>query len=619
MNYLSLARKWRPSKFSDVIGHNKILEPLIKGLDRGKTPAFILFTGTRGVGKTTLARILATSINCEQGVSAKPCQACSFCHTIREGSCPDVIEIDAASRTKVEDTRETLEQVAYLPQMAAKKIYIIDEVHMLSSHSFNALLKTLEEPPEHVVFIMATTESHKLPMTILSRAIKFHLPYLSTSDIATRLAFVFQEENIQAPQEVIDLIAQSAQGSMRDALSLADQAILLGNAELDKTQIEQMLGMADKLVLEHLALNLVGGTLEKSFALWGELRASGANCYWVLDELLTNLHEMCLWESLEASRSSLVFRIWQEGNHRFSQQSLQTIYQILLLTKKDLVHAPSPEKAIDIALIRVHHFVPTSSLADHRQVQQTSSDLTNLKPPEIEKQKPPEPKNHQEQESAQQLASPLPPTNEPLQVEGKAESEQQQGQLKRESQNMLRDSRESGNPVLIDSGQGVEGHQARMTAYGRIATPPSEARNDTRLDFELRNSLEIDAAALQQKWAEIVYGIDHSTLQSSLSFSRLEQKTHQEFELQVMDVFLQSIQNHQQELLLLLKQQLGATQLIIRAGASEKDAAPKTFYEHSQDTLLQAKKQEIQANPSLKTLLEESQGKLELFYKGKKL
>ena len=585
MNYLSLARKWRPSKFSDVIGHNRILEPLVKGLEQGKTPAFILFTGTRGVGKTTLARILATSINCEQGVSAQPCQTCSFCQTIREGRCPDVIEIDAASRTKVEDTRETLEQVSYLPQMAAKKVYIIDEVHMLSSHSFNALLKTLEEPPSHVVFVMATTESHKLPMTILSRAIKFHLPYLSATDIATRLAFVFQQEQINAPQEVVDLIAQSAQGSMRDALSLADQAILLDNHELDKAEIEQMLGMADKLVLEKLALSLAVGSLEESFQLWQSLKDSGANCYWILDELLTNLHEMCLWQSLETARPALAYRSWHEDTPRFSQQSLQTIYQILLLTKKDLVHAPSPEKAIDIALIRIHHFVPTNSLADHSHLQHTNSEPTSLRTPQPEEQEAQapaanDPEANKKKESLQEKNPPQ-STHEPLQVEQPSEAEQQPTHLKEE---------------------------AKIEQDNSLVSQEIEPETSS-----------IQDADLQQKWAEIVYGLDQSSLQSGLSVSRLLQKPHQEFELQVLDMFVASVQNHQQELLLLLKQHFGATQLTILSGASENDTAPKKFYEHSQEVILQEKKRQIQANPCLKALLEESQGKLELFYKGKKL
>ena len=245
MSYLVLARKWRPRAFSELVGQEHVLRALVNALESGRVHHAFLFTGTRGVGKTTIARILAKSLNCETGVTSRPCGQCSACREIDEGRFVDLIEVDAASRTKVDDTRELLDNVQYLPARGRYKVYLIDEVHMLSTHSFNALLKTLEEPPPHVKFLLATTDPQKLPVTVLSRCLQFNLKRLSPGLIGKRLTDIMQAEKIDTEPEALRLVAKAADGSMRDALSLMDQVIAFGGARVSTADTRLMLGTVD--------------------------------------------------------------------------------------------------------------------------------------------------------------------------------------------------------------------------------------------------------------------------------------------------------------------------------------------------------------------------------------
>src|SRR3984885_1528744 len=246
MSYIVLARKWRPKRFADMVGQEHVLRALTNSLDSGKIHHAFLFTGTRGVGKTTIARILAKSLNCEKGVSSNPCGECSACREIDEGRFVDLIEVDAASRTKVDDTRELLDNVQYAPSRGRYKVYLIDEVHMLSHNSFNALLKTLEEPPPHVKFLLATTDPQKLPVTVLSRCLQFSLKRLPASLIGERLKFIAGAEQLAFDPAAITLLARAAEGSMRDALSLLDQLIAFGGGKLDEADTRAMLGTIDR-------------------------------------------------------------------------------------------------------------------------------------------------------------------------------------------------------------------------------------------------------------------------------------------------------------------------------------------------------------------------------------
>src|SRR5271169_4649652 len=236
MSYIVLARKWRPKRFAEMVGQEHVLRALSNALDTGKIHHAFLFSGTRGVGKTTVARILAKSLNCETGVGSNPCGVCAACREIDEGRFVDLIEVDAASRTKVDDTRELLDNVQYAPARGRYKVYLIDEVHMLSAHSFNALLKTLEEPPPHVKFLLATTDPQKLPVTVLSRCLQFNLKRLSVSLIAARLQHILEAEQIEFEPAALQLLAQAGDGSLRDALSLLDQLLAYGNGRADESE-----------------------------------------------------------------------------------------------------------------------------------------------------------------------------------------------------------------------------------------------------------------------------------------------------------------------------------------------------------------------------------------------
>src|SRR6202047_4921001 len=245
MSYIVLARKWRPKRFAEMVGQEHVLRALTNALDSGKVHHAFLFTGTRGVGKTTVARILAKSLNCETGVSSNPCGICAACREIDEGRFVDLIEVDAASRTKVDDTREMLDNVQYAPTRGRFKVYLIDEVHMLSNHSFNALLKTLEEPPPHVKFLLATTDPQKLPVTVLSRCLQFSLKRLPAALIGERLKFIADAEKLPFESAAMALLSRAAEGSMRDALSLMDQLIAFGGGALTEANARSMLGTID--------------------------------------------------------------------------------------------------------------------------------------------------------------------------------------------------------------------------------------------------------------------------------------------------------------------------------------------------------------------------------------
>src|SRR5690242_8859106 len=256
--YTALARKWRPRAFAELIGQDHVRRALVNALETGRVHHAFLFTGTRGVGKTTVARILAKCLNCERGVTAAPCLECASCREIEAGRFPDLIEVDAASRTKVDDTRDLLDNVQYAPARGRYKIYIIDEVHMLSTHSFNALLKTLEEPPPHVKFLLATTDPQKLPMTVLSRCLQFNLKRLSAAEIAAQLRHILTEEGVPFDAPAVMLLAQAADGSMRDALSLLDQLIAFGAGRAGESEARAMLGTVARDQVLRIA-GLLGG------------------------------------------------------------------------------------------------------------------------------------------------------------------------------------------------------------------------------------------------------------------------------------------------------------------------------------------------------------------------
>lgn len=362
MSYQVLARKWRPRNFEQMIGQGHVLRALINALDQGRLHHAYLFTGTRGVGKTTLGRILAKCLNCELGVSARPCDCCNACRGIDEGRFVDLIEVDAASRTKVEDTRELLENVQYAPACGRYKVYLIDEVHMLSAHSFNALLKTLEEPPPHVKFLLATTDPQKLPVTVLSRCLQFNLKRMSVLDISTHLAHILEKERIAADEGALLELARAADGSMRDALSLLDQAIGFGGGEVREAAVLEMLGEAPREHMHKLAVAIADGDAAAALQAVAELADHITDVSGVLVELISLLHQVALTQVVPGAIDAAYpyAALAEELAHKLSPQDVQLYYQIALLGRRDLPLAADPRAGLEMALMRMLSFRPLS-------------------------------------------------------------------------------------------------------------------------------------------------------------------------------------------------------------------------------------------------------------------
>ncbi len=360
MSYQVLARKWRPRFFREMVGQEHVLKALINALDHNRLHHAYLFTGTRGVGKTTIARILAKCLNCEVGVSSEPCGQCSSCLEIAQGSFVDLIEVDAASRTKVEDTRELLDNVQYAPTKGRFKVYLIDEVHMLSTHSFNALLKTLEEPPEHVKFLLATTDPQKIPATILSRCLQFHLKNMSPERIVGHLNHVLTQEVMEFDEQALWALARSASGSMRDALSLTDQAIAFGTGKVSSESVAAMLGSIDQNTVYELMQALIDYNADQLLDVVAQFSEHAPDYSGVLDELLLLMHRMTIAHVSAAAVDN------SEGDKekvialaaKLSAEELQLFYQMGLIAKRDLGLAPDLRTGFEMGLLRMLAFRP---------------------------------------------------------------------------------------------------------------------------------------------------------------------------------------------------------------------------------------------------------------------
>jgi DNA polymerase-3 subunit gamma/tau len=368
MSYLVLARKWRPRSFTELVGQEHVVKALVHALDSGRLHHAFLFAGTRGVGKTTIARLLAKSLNCEKGVSAAPCGRCAACTEIDEGRFVDLIEVDAASRTKVDDTRELLDNVQYAPTRGAYKVYLIDEVHMLSNHSFNALLKTLEEPPPHVKFLLATTEPQKLPVTVLSRCLQFNLKRLPLALIVERLRHILTAEAIAFESAALTLVARAAEGSMRDALSLTDQLIAFGASRVTETAARDMLGTVDRghiaRLLERLAAGDAAGLMREVAAL-DERAPDFAQA---LGEIGSLVQKVALVQAVPDGPDDELYdrELLQRLAARIGAEDLQLYYQISVLGRRDLDYAPDPRSGFEMTLLRMLAFRPAGSVANER-------------------------------------------------------------------------------------------------------------------------------------------------------------------------------------------------------------------------------------------------------------
>jgi DNA polymerase-3 subunit gamma/tau len=365
MQYEVFARKTRPRTFDQVVGQEHVLRALSNGLEQGRVHHAFLFTGTRGVGKTTIARIFAKALNCETGVTSTPCGECSSCSDIDAGRFIDLIEIDAASRTGVDDIRELIDNVQYAPTRGRYKVYLVDEVHMLSNSAFNALLKTLEEPPPHVKFLLATTDPQKLPVTVLSRCLQFNLKRVPMKRIAEHLATVLNADSIESDPAALTMIARAAEGSLRDSLSLLDQAVAFGGGAVREQDVREMLGSLERGDLDNLLAELAAGNSQGLFDVVERLDSQGADLSSALAELVTAIQRAALYQQLPAAvgeeEPSYAAIVAMAG--QLSSAELQLFYQIALQGRRDIELAPDPRTGFEMVILRLLAFgtVPTGS------------------------------------------------------------------------------------------------------------------------------------------------------------------------------------------------------------------------------------------------------------------
>lgn len=418
MSYLALARKWRPTKFKEVVGQAHVLTALENALSQNRLHHAYLFSGTRGVGKTTIGRLFAKGLNCETGITSTPCGECATCKEIDEGRFVDLLEIDAASRTKVEDTRELLDNVQYKPARGRFKVYLIDEVHMLSRHSFNALLKTLEEPPEYVKFLLATTDPQKLPVTILSRCLQFHLKPISVDNIHEQLDHILEQESVASESRALGMIAHAADGSMRDALSLADQAIALGNGNVVTDTVAHMLGTLDTDQAIHLLEAISSKQPQVAMACIEGLAENGVEWDGLLSQLATQLHRLAMFQALpstldkaqpDAERIELL-------SNALSPQDIQLYYQIVLKGRQDLPLSPTARVGIEMVALRMLAFRP----AEQAMATAISTQSTSTAPVAA-------PREPQRQQQAPQQQAMQPPPVQQAQQQNSAQYSDSQG------------------------------------------------------------------------------------------------------------------------------------------------------------------------------------------------
>ena len=362
MSYTALARKWRPTKFAELVGQEHVRRALVNALETGRVHHAFLFTGTRGVGKTTIARIFAKCLNCETGVTPEPCGVCASCREIDSGRFVDLIEVDAASRTKVDDTRELLDNVQYSPTRGRYKVYLIDEVHMLSTHSFNALLKTLEEPPPHVKFLLATTDPQKLPVTVLSRCLQFNLKRMPVGQIADHMKVLLEKEGIPFEPSGLRLVAQAADGSMRDGLSLLDQLIAFGGGKAGEEEARAMLGTISRDHVERLAELLASMNVPELVRCAQSLEEFAPDYAQVLDELAGLLVRVAMKQAVSDFAGDDLYapELLERLAKALTPEDIQLFYQTAIVGRRDLALAPDPRTGFEMTLLRMMAFRPAA-------------------------------------------------------------------------------------------------------------------------------------------------------------------------------------------------------------------------------------------------------------------
>lgn len=534
MSYQVLARKWRPQRFSEVVGQQHVLSALENSLREGRLHHAYLFSGTRGVGKTSIARLFSKGLNCETGITATPCGECANCKAIEEGRFIDLIEIDAASRTKVEDTRELLDNVQYKPTVGRFKVYLIDEVHMLSRHSFNALLKTLEEPPEYVKFLLATTDPQKLPITILSRCMQFHLRALEAPQIAAHLEFILNHEQIPYEPSAVEKLAKAAQGSIRDALSLTDQAIAVSNADIRLTTVQQMLGLIDDNQPIELVTALAQADGEKTMAIVQAVAEKGVDWQQLLNDVAETLHNIAMRQLLKPHEENSTLDFLAK---LIAPEEVQFLYQLMLVGKKELAYAPDLRAGVEMTLLRALAFHPKRTAEINQPMTATvpvvtpvqtvnpapvagttpSQNLAQLKA-QVEKRVPVQP--IQAATPAVQVAQPSSPEISPALAAMQARKQLQEKQAQ-----LAQTEKKKPDPIVkavTPTKTGTNNLQSRLMQLAQpeieekpVVTTPAAPLNDeeyrwTWLNPELENQAEaakpsdIKQAILQERTPELV-------------------------------------------------------------------------------------------------------------------
>jgi len=486
MNYQVLARKWRPKNFSEMVGQEHVLRALINALDNDRLHHAFLFTGTRGVGKTTIGRILAKSLNCEEGVSSKPCGVCSACQEVDEGRFIDLLEVDAASRTKVEDTRELLENVQYAPTRGRFKVYLIDEVHMLSNHSFNALLKTLEEPPPHVKFLLATTDPQKLPATILSRCLQFNLKRLSLKLIADHMQFILEQENVEFDKNAIHAIASAADGSMRDALSLLDQSIAHGGGKVSAAEVHDMLGTIEHHHVENLLRNIVSNNASGLLEEIAELAEKSPDFLTILTDMLSLLHRVAIAQMVPNAIDDALGdkELVIELAGIIPAEDVQLYYQIGLIGKRDLPLAPDMQAGLEMVLLRMLAFKPYDAPKIASPNKQTSPKAVK---PEIKKQ---ERTQHAVEENTK-VTAPIPMQSSPATHDNYGSSEW--GQIV-EGLGLKAVAKELAAHSVLESKEGNIFKLKLDPSFEQLCTSSAKQRLEQAVSAYLNEAITIDIA-----------------------------------------------------------------------------------------------------------------------------
>ncbi len=488
MGYQVLARKWRPNQFSQLVGQEHVVTAISNALANNRLHHAYLFTGTRGVGKTTIARIFSKSLNCEKGMSATPCGQCHTCLDIEQGNYVDLLEIDAASRTKVEDTRELLDNVQYKPTRGQFKVYLIDEVHMLSKHSFNALLKTLEEPPPHVKFLLATTDPQKLPVTILSRCLQFNLKALSSEQIVGQLSHILQQEQIEFTPAALQLLARAAQGSMRDALSLTDQAIAQSNGKVFESVVSDMLGLMDKnqiLKLVHALFTKQSDALMEQVE---HISTQAPDYSQLLSEILSLLHQVALTQfvpeacKLETVSAKAVYQLAK----LLPPEQVQLCYQIALQGRKDLTHAADGRSGLEMTLLRMMAFSPDPLPLDLEDFQQLSREQGQVVTPVAKPVVSQQPKVETQPAPSETVQSNEAAPQEKVELQHNKDEDDAQvaSALDAQQQDILAQA------------------ESLVPAENRVSVPDTQSQAD-EVDFDLQNDMMFDMQGDDD------YAVDH--------------------------------------------------------------------------------------------------------------